>query len=319
MAMRVVFIGKNHDFSLLPLKAIRSAHKIVAIVESAPRLSETSDVKDVSPLRSDRRSLKPKGFEKIARELEVPYFRLSKATEQDFPRVLNSVFPDILCIASLSQLLKENALLEAKHGAINLHPSLLPRYHGPFPWFWQYHDFVSEWGVTLHFVDIGQDTGPVLNQDSIDIPLGTDITEAMRIAGLAGAKLFIRTLEQIESKTCVPRPQPVHQFPKARVVKTDEQFVDWQSWPIERVWHFMRGTYPWHKPVKYPDLGSRREVTGWKVGSYERSIQQGHPGLILKDHNGYFVTHKEGKIRVAPEMQAGPLSRAFNRLFNSHG
>lgn len=295
--MRVVFIGKNHEFSLFSLRAIQARHEIVAIVESGPRSSNQSALPPVRSWRDRLGLAKPQGMRRLAQDMRVLHCLLTRKTAQDLPEFLRSVSPDILCVASLSQLLSKAVLQIPRHGAINLHPSLLPKYHGPFPWFWQYHDFGNEWGATIHQIDEGQDTGPILKQQPVSIQIGTDVAEAMRMVGTLGAKLFVEALEEIANGTSKANPQPTHQFPKARIVERHERFIDWQTWPIERVWHFMRGTYPWNDAVEYPQLGSRSVV--WKIDDYEKCTVQSLPGEVLKDERGYFVAHKDGKIQLS--------------------
>ena len=302
--MRVVFVGKNHEFSLLSLRAIRASHQIVAIVESGPRPSSRDMQKADAGWRDWTTTVKPKGMKGLAQEMRVPHCLLTRQTSQDLPGFLKSLPCDILCVASLSQLLSKSVLQIPRHGAINLHPSLLPKYHGPFPWFWQYHDFGNEWGATIHQIDQGQDTGPILKQQAVSIPVGTDVKEAMRIVGGIGARLFVKALEEIANGTSIATPQPAHQFPKARMVERYEKFIDWQSRSIERVWHFMRGTYPWNDPVEYPQFGNRKAV--WKIDAYEKCPGKEPPGGVVKDERGYFVTHKDGKIRL---ILNSPLNR----------
>jgi len=314
--MRVVFIGKNHEFSLLSLNAIQTHHEIAGIVESGPR---GSNQRGLPPARSWRDLLglaKPQGMRRLAQDMRVPHFWLARNTTQEFPAFLRPLSPDILCVASLSQLLSKPVLQIPRHGAINLHPSLLPKYHGPFPWFWQYHDFGNEWGATIHQIDEGQDTGPILKQRPVLIQMGTDVTEAIRIIGTVGAGLFVEALQEIANGTIKAEPQPTHQFNKARIVERDERFIDWQTWPIERVWHFMRGTYPWHDPVEYPRLGKGAVV--WKIDGYEKCAVQAKPGGVLKDERGYFVAHKDGKIRLSFQCPRS-LADSLRNLLRSKG
>jgi methionyl-tRNA formyltransferase len=315
--MRVVFIGKHHEFSLLSLRAIEARHEIVAIVESGPRGSNQK----ASPLARSWHDFlaftKPQGMRRLAQDMRVPHFWLTRNTTQEFAAFLRPLSPDILCVASLSQLLSKVVLLIPRHGAINLHPSLLPKYHGPFPWFWQYHDFGNEWGATIHQIDEGQDTGPILKQQPIAIQIGTELTEAIKLIGALGAKLFIEALEEIANGTSKAKPQPTNQFPKARIVERHERFIDWQTWPIERVWHFMRGTYPWHDPVEYPQFGKSAVV--WKTEGYEKCTAQSTPGEVLKDERGYFVVHKDGKIRLSFQRPTRSLGASLRTLLRSQG
>jgi len=313
--MRVVFIGKYHEFSLLSLRAIRVSHEIVAIVESGPRGSTQNALAPVRSWRNRFGLTMPLGMSRLAHGMRVPHYLLTRDTARDLPGFLRRVSPDILCVASLSQLLSKAVLQIPRHGAINLHPSILPKYHGPFPWFWQYHDFGCEWGATIHQIDEGQDTGPILKQLPVSIQIGTDVTEATRIVGGVGATLFVQVLEEIANGTSEAKPQPAHQFPKARIVERNEKFIDWHTWPIERVWHFMRGTYPWNDAVKYPPIGGRTVV--WKINDYEKCAVQSPPGEVLRDKRGYFVAHKDGKIRLSIAPSNRSLREGLRKLMRS--
>lgn len=297
--MKVAFIGKSHEFSLTPLRAISNHHQLTALIESAPRSGQPS--KPNSKIKSHLSRLRAllsqnDSLQEIARLKKVPYFYLERGNQSDMARFLENVSPDIICVASLSQLLGKQVLDTAKHGAINLHPSLLPRYHGPFPWFWQYYNFEKEWGVTVHLIDEGQDTGPIIKQEAFTLPTGTDIVDATRMVSAIGAKLMLEALNEIESGVVAMKSQPRHDCPKARLVQRNEKLVDWNGWDLERVWHFLRGTYPWLDAVEYP-----RKVRWWKTWEIGQ-IEKGHcartPGKVYQDNKGYYIAHRQGKIRL---------------------
>ena len=84
--MRVVFIGKHHEFSLVSLRAIQARHEIVAIVESGPRGSNQNAS---PPARSWREWLglaQPQGMRRMAQDMRVPHFWLTRNTAQEFAR-----------------------------------------------------------------------------------------------------------------------------------------------------------------------------------------------------------------------------------------
>ncbi|MEZ4833421.1 MAG: formyltransferase family protein [Caldilineaceae bacterium] len=60
----------------------------------------------------------------------------------------------------------------APHGFLNLHPSLLPHYRGPDPIFWQLRDGVEPMGVTVHWMDVGVDTGDIAAQAPVALEDG---------------------------------------------------------------------------------------------------------------------------------------------------
>jgi methionyl-tRNA formyltransferase len=308
--VKIAFIGKAHDFSLAPLNALSQFHQIVAIIESAPRQVQTGSGSFIRALlRNGYGKFKKRAtMRSIAQRLGIPYLYLSRDNKDQLITFLQAIHPDIVCVASLSQLLKKEVIDVPRYGVLNLHPSLLPKYHGPFPWFWQYYECEQEWGMTVHRIDEGQDTGPIVEQELFTVETGADIYDTMAKAAPIGARLMLAAVNKIEAGTAQFTPQPPHNYPKARIVKRDEKLIYWDQWPIERVWHVMRGTYPWLDAVNYPET-LRGKV---KVGSYEKSDNDSPAGTVVKDERGFFVAHREGKIRLV--VQAGLLSVLRRRL-----
>ena len=294
--VKIAFIGKPHDFSLAPLHALSQCHQIVAIIESAPRIAQKNSISFVAALvrAAYNRFSNLATMRKLAAKWNIPYFYLSKENKDQLPNFLKTVGPDIVCVASLSQLLKKEVIDIPRYGALNLHPSLLPKYHGPFPWFWQYYDGEKEWGMTVHRIDEGQDTGPIVKQEAFTVETGADIYDTMAKAAPIGAALMLQAVNEIEAGTAKYTPQPPHNYPKARIVKRDEKLIDWDHWSIERTWHVMRGTYPWLDAVDYP-VTLRGRVT---IGTYEKCANNCPAGSLAKDKEGHFIAHREGKIRL---------------------
>ncbi|AAM07923.1 formyltransferase family protein [Methanosarcina acetivorans] len=77
---------------------------------------------------------------------------------------IRNLEPDLIVVFSMSHLLKENVFNVPSYGTVNIHYSYLPEYGGPNPLFWQYYDYILDPGVTLHYVDKGEDTGNVIYQ-----------------------------------------------------------------------------------------------------------------------------------------------------------
>ena len=214
-------------------------------------------------------------------------------------------------IYSMPRLLREEIFSLPPLGTINLHPSLLPRYRGPNPYFWMYHDMTSEGGVTVHFVDAGEDTGDVIFQASFPIPAGRPARDHGRTLDGSGSEAARRgarcALARRLSETPQPREVP---YPRARRIEPGEQreLIDWKAWPIERVWHVLRGSESWLRAFDGPP-GWRRAFR-WTTGSYERGPVAGEPASIGRDRQGFYVVHPEGKIRLAVLYDARALARA---------
>ena len=107
----------------------------------------------------------------FAKKEKIPYYYMNKGSDKNLENWVKCINPDIIVVYSMSQLLKENIFSIPKYGTINLHAGLLPNYRGPFPYFWMYYNTDKKGGVTVHYIDEGEDTGDIIYQEVYDIPL----------------------------------------------------------------------------------------------------------------------------------------------------
>lgn len=114
--------------------------------------------------------------------------------------------PDVLLCATYHRMLRA-PMLKAVAWAINLHPSLLPRYRGPNPFYWVIHNGETSTGVTAHVMTGDADAGPIVWSESIAISLDeTQGSLRQRLAALA-AKAALVVLRDIQDRKIVPIAQ----------------------------------------------------------------------------------------------------------------
>src|SRR5690349_1477661 len=89
--------------------------------------------------------------------------------------MLRSLEPDLIFTTGFSWKLPPELLTLPRLGSVNAHPSLLPRYRGPNPLFWQFMNGETQGGLTMHRMDADFDTGPILVQQAIEIAPDDDI------------------------------------------------------------------------------------------------------------------------------------------------
>jgi methionyl-tRNA formyltransferase len=99
---------------------------------------------------------------------------LFAATKHSIAPLLRAYEPDLALCTGFPWLIPAEAIAVPKHGIVNGHPSLLPRYRGPFPVAWAVRNGETEIGMSYHLMDAQFDTGNVLAQKTI--PLGEDET-----------------------------------------------------------------------------------------------------------------------------------------------
>ena len=321
--LRVIFIGQNGSLTTRPLHAVSGAHAIVGIVESAPRNWKPSpDGPSKHAVRrmlgyARRRVTRPPApyksvLQTISETTRVPFFFLTRTSTESLNDFVRDLRPDVICVASMSQLLRETTYNIAELGAINLHPSPLPKYRGPNPWFWQYYNMEAAGGMTIHQMDPGEDTGDILAQETFPVELGLPFALLAERAIPIGSKLMVATLDDLASGRGHRRAQPQHvSYPRARNVKRDEKLVDWQQWPLERVWHVMRGTGEWLDAI--PPPGGSHSGLRWQIGEMSRTPVSVAPGTFAKDRFGYYAAHPQGKIRLTLDV-SGSSRIAYYRF-----
>src|SRR5262245_15954105 len=291
--LRVVFLGMNSLFTLVPLRRVDRRCRLVGIVEAAPSRGEAAESRHL---------------DRFARRRGLPHFVLQRGGPRA-TQFIQALRPDVMCMASFSQILRPEEFQIPPLGTINLHPSALPKYRGPNPYFWQHHEMDLDGAVTIHLVDEGIDTGDILLQDHFPIRLGTTYRDVSLRSLRIGAATMIRAVELLAGGRAKPQPQrhlpcPVY----ARFVEAPHHLVQWEAWPIERVWHFLRGTHDKWPFLPVPDAAGR-----WAIGSMQRDAAAQAPGTVSRDENGYYVAHPQGKIRLK---LISPSSRTTSLLLH---
>jgi phosphoribosylglycinamide formyltransferase 1 len=124
-----------------------------------------------------------------ARERALPAFSVPRgssesraAHEARILRILEESGPDVVCLAGYMRVLSSDFVARYRGRILNIHPSLLPKYRGLSPQRRALESGESASGCTVHVVDEGTDTGPIVVQRSVPIEPGdTEETLSARI------------------------------------------------------------------------------------------------------------------------------------------
>jgi methionyl-tRNA formyltransferase len=113
------------------------------------------------------------------------------------PRILRAYEPDLCVCLGYPWLLQKEVLEIPRIGILNSHPSILPKYRGPFPFAWAIRNGDTEIGQTLHLMDERFDTGPILAQRTL--PIGEDeyLTDFLPRFGESSSQLFVEALTRL--------------------------------------------------------------------------------------------------------------------------
>jgi methionyl-tRNA formyltransferase len=192
--------------------------------------------------------------------------------------ILGAYAPDLALCASFPSRIPDEALAAPRHGILNAHPALLPRYRGPNPLGWAMRNGDGVLGLTLHRMTREFDTGPVFAQGSVPVTDDDDpaVDGLERFAGLA-ARLLAEALARLEAGD-PGDPQDEAQASYAGVFEPEYVEVDW-SRPARDVHNQTRA---WKMS---PPVGGRRgpltELDGRRVRLVRTSLSADHGGRAV--------------------------------------
>lgn len=276
--LRVLFFGLGGAFSRAPLDALlRAGADIRAVVTPAqPGLTlgqtATTAADDARPLtRLDpppraitRRTLTmagaaapPLSLRDLAAQARAPLLSISRLAHPMTLETLAAFEVDAIAVACFTQRLPPALLALPRLGCLNSHPSLLPDNRGPDPLFWTFHEGAAETGVTIHLMDEGFDSGPMLTQARLTVRVGeTEAELEARLATLAGEQM-IEALVGLASGALIPQPQDeahatTHSWPD------DDDYTIPATWPAQRAYQFACGVAQRGAPMTLLTSDGRR-------------------------------------------------------------
>jgi methionyl-tRNA formyltransferase len=260
--MRLSFMG-TPDFSVPILAAlIEAGHHIVAVYSQPPRPAGRGHKEQLTPVHA------------FAQERGIPVRTpksLKSAEEQQAFRDLDL---DCAVVAAYGLILPKAILEAPRHGCLNVHASLLPRWRGAAPIQRAILAGDAETGVTIMQMDEGLDTGAMLAMGKIDITADTTAATLHDALSEIGAQMMVAVLEELETLRAVPQPEEgVTYAPK---LSKDEGRIDWTRCAAELDRH-IRGLNPW--PGVWCELNGER----LKVLAADVVAGQGVPGEALDD------------------------------------
>lgn len=270
--LRIAFMG-SPDFAVPVLAALAEAgHEIACVYSQPPRPAGRGKKLRPTPVHHWAE----------ARGIEVRTPRsLKKAPEQEAFAELNL---DAAVVVAYGLILPQEVLDAPRHGCMNMHASLLPRWRGAAPIHRAILAGDTVTGVQAMIIEAGLDTGPVLATETTPIT-ASDTTGSVhdRLAALA-ANLAVSALAGLVDGALIPQPQPSQGVTYAHKVTAEDQRIDW-SRPAAEVDCQIRGLSPFPSAwFQYMPEGETAPLRMKALMSRQESGQtQAAPGELLDD------------------------------------
>lgn len=290
--MRIVFAGTPEP-ALPSLRAVAaSAHDLVGVVTRTDAALGRKRVLTPSPVAA------------AAAELGVPVVKTDRLDAEATDAVA-AWRPDLGVVVAYGGLVREPLLSLPRHGWINLHFSLLPRWRGAAPVQWALIAGDRVTGASVFRLVPALDAGDVYGERRYAVPRGATAGEVLAALADDGAELLAEVVDAIADGAAVARPQEGEPTlaPKLAIADGLLDFAE----PAERVLDRFRGTTP--EPGAHTTVDGQRLKVLAALRGPEAALAPGALGLVGRD---VLVGTGEGTIvlRTVQPAGKGPMAAA---------
>ena len=216
---------------------------------------------------------------------------------------------DLVITIGFGVIIKEEILNLPRHGFINLHFSLLPKWRGAAPVQRAIEAGDQTTGVTVFKLDKGMDTGPIYRQKEIAMPDKATTSSLLQDLAAIGAPVVLDAIIAIEANEA-PIAQSENGGSRAEKLSKDEGRIDWQL-PATKIERKIRAFYP------APGAWTTFRDEAIKIESAQTSEAKfGQPGALLLEGKELFVCTSEGSIQIFTVKPAGKASMSASDWVN---
>ena len=211
----LIFMG-TPDFAATILAALIDAgHRIQAVYTQPARPAGRGHRLQLSPVQALA--------ERHGIAVRCPTTLRDPATQSEFA----ATRADAAVVAAYGLILPAPILAEPRHGSLNVHASLLPRWRGAAPIQRAILAGDDETGISIMQMDEGLDTGPILLQEAMPIAPKMTAGELSDRLAEAGARLILDSLDGVAQGMLVAQPQPDDGVIYAAKLRREEARLDW--------------------------------------------------------------------------------------------
>jgi methionyl-tRNA formyltransferase len=278
--LRVVFMG-SPEFAVPCLDALLATENVVAVVTQPDKPAGRG------------LGLQPPAVKVRALAAGVPVMQPTSVRKPPFLDELRALAPDVCVVVAYGRILPPEVLAAPKHGCLNVHASLLPKYRGAAPIQWAIIRGERETGVTLMQMDAGMDTGDMLAKRTLAIDEWVTAGQLHTRLAPLGAELLVEGLAKLTAGTLVREEQDDAAATMAPMLTKETGRVDFGA-GARVVRDLVRGCDPW--PTAYTSLG------GEPLKLFRAKVVSGRgaPGVVIgADRDGLLVGCGDDAIAFA--------------------
>lgn len=267
--MRTVFLG-TPQFAVPTLEAMLAAGHTVAAVYTQPDRP-----------KGRGHQLAPTPVKEAALRHGLPVFQPERIRRPEVVEQLGALGAEVMVVVGYGQIIPQSIIDLPRHGIINVHASLLPKYRGAGPIQWAIANCEAVTGVTTMRINAGLDTGDMLLKRETAIGPHENAIELGGRLAVMGAELLVETLGGLERGSLTAIPQNDAEATLAPLIKKEDGVIDW-TLAASRIDCRIRGLLPW--PGCYSTFrGQGFHI--WRARCWQEAVSAPPGRLISRNGN----------------------------------
>ena len=184
MSQKIVFMG-TPEFSVPTLESLVNSNNKILAVYSQPASKANRGQKII-----------PSRVETFAKEHSLNLRTPDSLDNDKEYNYLKKLEPDIVIVIAYGKIIPKRFLNLSKHGFINVHASLLPKWRGAAPIQRSIMNLDSETGISIMKIVEDLDAGPIMQQNKIKISENIDTLTLSKVLSRLGAKSIIESIRK---------------------------------------------------------------------------------------------------------------------------
>lgn len=245
-----------------------------------------------------KQEITPPPVKVLAEKEGVPVLQPNKFDE-NVKKELKKNKPDLFIVAAYGKILSKDILDIPKHGSLNVHPSLLPKYRGPSPIHYAILEGDTVTGTTIMLMDEKMDHGPILAQEKLKIDQ-TDTTATLtdKLAD-HGISVLSKIIDPYISGAITPKEQDHTDASYTHIIEKSDGHINWNNSAsfIERQ---SRALTPWPGVFTYWN-DKRMKITSVNIAKDVGGIVK--PGEVIRHNNETLAIGTKQGIVIPGKLQ----------------
>jgi methionyl-tRNA formyltransferase len=296
MSLKIIFCG-TPEFAVPALQALLdSQHKVVAVYTQPDRPAGRGRQLTASPVKM------------LALKHHLLVYQPESLRDLNEQNILQNISADLMVVVAYGLLLPKAVLAMPRYGAINVHPSLLPRWRGSTPIQSAILAGDKITGVSIIQLTPRMDAGPVLLQTSHDLSGEENSGQLHDLLATQGAQVLLQTLEMLMAENLRPVPQEEILATYTRKIAKNDGKLDWLL-TAEQLARQVRAYNPW--PVAFTAVDGK-VLRVWKAQPLPEHTQAAPGTLVNLNNYGIDIATGAGTLRLLQVQWPGgkPISVA---------